>query len=641
MRKRYRAPSLFAILISLLNASACFANSPAFVSMMPAIAEMAYKATQIQMQFIVVKDYGTPAQPILSCQLTGMPSWATSVTFTASCSSAAKAATSYSGACNGGTISPTISFPEGSGSQCSFLLTVKGTPGTDSTSYSPKFTLTFGNRAQSFTSDTFGFSAASGKSTGTFRNITFQNYCPTVIYPGMAAGATKPAYLSSGATTKTTCTTGTNEGCYPGSTCVTTGPINQCFWNIPTPSNNYQLTAYSGSGAPSSTTFSIPVYDNGIQQQWSGNMAGRTNCTSPGYNCGVSDCGSTNSDGGCPLGQGFSTKGPITGNEITFQGGQGTLPAYQPNFAGLTIYKACGPTTGSCVILPDALGVDFYDVSTINGVTLPYAIKPTHDPLLSATDPYRCTPAGSTQPTSKLAASSWIFQPPAPEDYTWVHYTASPGSGCTVGGGGADGCACSTGHTTCTGTGSSCGIAYNTGGSTGTFLSQICGPDVITGAVGKPMTSYWTADEICAVDPTSNVGTLFNCSTDTDLNACLGSYSESCYTAGASDSCCGCPGPSIADQWSTLLGVPVPSSSTCKKTNSNWQTKALGINGSPTLPQPYVFWLKKACPTCYVYPYDDPNSTFTCGNGPKNSPNYNNTVNYTVIFCPQYAPVPL
>ena len=660
MKAVLRICCVFASLIAGLNATVCLAGPLAFVGRMPYSIEMAYKATKIQMEFDLVANGSLPSPvPIVSCQLKGLPSWAQSPvapSYSATCTYASGPVTTYTGVCDGNPIAPAKQpvFQNKPGSVCTMIVTVTGNPaasGTiDTKLYTPSFTMLLGSRRQSFVSDTFNFSAASGNATGVSRNIIFQSYCPADIYPGMAAGATQPAFMSNGANTLTTCTPGTNAGCYPGSTCVVTGSKNQCFWNVPTPSNSFKLAAYSGSGNPASTTFSVPVYDNGLQQQWSGNMAGRANCTSPGYNCAVSDCGSSSSNGGCPLGSGFSTKGPTTGNEITFQGGQGTSPTYLPKFAGLGIYKACGPTgPGSCNTQTQSLGVDFYDVSIINGVTVPYSIMPISNttapynpipPTYPTTkDPYSCSVVGNTQATTTLAASAWNFAPTNnPEDYVWVKYNASPG-GCTAGGGGPDGCACSTGHTTCTGTGSKCGIAYNTAGSAGSFLSQICGSDEITSTNSETMTTFWTAYEICAVDPTSSVGTIFQCTTGGgDLAHCTGSYSVSCYTSGAPNTCCGCPGPGTSDLWSTILGVLVPSSSTCASTNTTWQVASLGINGAPVGPQPYVKWLKKACPTCYTYPYDDPNSTFTCGNGVASAPVYSNTANYLVTFCPQYAP---
>jgi hypothetical protein len=658
MKRKSIVYSIFA-LITLVNTALCFAAPLAFVGRMPYSAEMAYKATQIQLEFDLVANSPKVPIPIQSCELPGLPHWAIAPkapTFQATCTYASGPSKSYSGYCNGKPIplDKQPVFQNKTGSVCTMFVTVSGNPVSsgkiDTKTYSPKFIMKLGSRRQSFISDEFKFSAASGKSTGKSRSIIFQSYCPADIYPAMAAGATQPAYMSSGKNTLATCTVSSNAGCYPGSTCVATGNKNQCFWKVPIPSNGFKLAAYSGTGTPHSTRFSVPVYDNGIQQQWSGNMAGRANCTTPGYQCAVSDCGSNAHNGSCPLGSGFSTKGPITGNEITFQGGEGTLPTLLPKFAGLAIYKACGPSgAGSCVVQTQALPVDFYDVSIINGVTIPYSITPVtnisppYNPITPSAppgpDPYSCSVAGNIQETTKLAASSWSFSPNPSEDYIWVQYNPTPGAGCTVGGGGANGCACSTGHTTCTSANSKCGIAYNPGGNTGTYLKQICGPDVIAGAPGKPMTTYWTADEICAVDSTSSIGVLFQCTTTgKDLNACTGSFAQSCYTKGASNSCCGCPGPSTPDLWSSILGVPVPSSSICANTNTTWQTAALGINGTPVPPQPYVLWLKQACPTCYTYPYDDPNSTFTCGNGVTNSPAYNNTVNYLVTFCPQHAP---
>jgi hypothetical protein len=42
--------------------------------------------------------------------------------------------------------------------------------------------------------------------------------------------------------------------------------------------------------------------------------------------------------------------------------------------------------------------------------------------------------------------------------------------------------------------------------------------------------------------------------------------------------------------------------------------------------------LKEACPTSYIYPFDDASSTFTCLNEEGN-----NTVNYLITYCPENA----
>ena len=46
---------------------------------------------------------------------------------------------------------------------------------------------------------------------------------------------------------------------------------------------------------------------------------------------------------------------------------------------------------------------------------------------------------------------------------------------------------------------------------------------------------------------------------------------------------------------------------------------------------PTLAWLKRACPTCYTYPFDDMSSTFQCSNQAA-SPSGTNSVPYAIIF---------
>src|SRR4051794_8765305 len=70
--------------------------------------------------------------------------------------------------------------------------------------------------------------------TGGSRVITFKNNCSYPVWFGIAGGSAG-SKLSG-----TTCNS--NSDCYPGSSCIQTGPIKQCFWNNPQPSNGtYQL----------------------------------------------------------------------------------------------------------------------------------------------------------------------------------------------------------------------------------------------------------------------------------------------------------------------------------------------------------------------------------------------------------------
>jgi hypothetical protein len=46
---------------------------------------------------------------------------------------------------------------------------------------------------------------------------------------------------------------------------------------------------------------------------------------------------------------------------------------------------------------------------------------------------------------------------------------------------------------------------------------------------------------------------------------------------------------------------------------------------------PTIAWLKKSCPTCYTYPFDDMSSTFQCTNH-KTSATGTNSIPYVITF---------
>ena len=64
----------------------------------------------------------------------------------------------------------------------------------------------------------------------------------------------------------------------------------------------------------------------------------------------------------------------------------------------------------------------------------------------------------------------------------------------------------------------------------------------------------------------------------------------------------------------------LPDTERCKNKNPAWNDRV----------KPTLWWLKKACPSAYTYPFDDMSSTFTC----KNMQNNVNSVNYQISFCP-------
>lgn len=267
----------------------------------------------------------------------------------------------------------------------------------------------------------------------------------------------------------------------------------------------------------------------------------------------------------------------------------------------------CGTGTNSCTegrgFLQPATQVefalqnqshDFYDVESINGMNIPMMVSPNipTQMLKKVNNPFTCGSPGAVAPVTQLGRCTWNMYPPRVE-YQWV---AKGGSQCTS-------------NSNCTAP-NLCGLSFDAQRSP--QLLKTCGK----------LLGYWTANQICGVDP--NYGYPFNCSRPlylpqstlkmSSLYACA--PINSCYLNGASSNCCGCA------NWSQL-GVDIPGPPyvpICVDSNSIWTSFV----------RPGLLWLKYACPTMYVYPYDDKSATFTC----QVIKNDLNLVDYTVTYCP-------
>lgn len=514
------------------------------------------------------------------------------------------------------------------------------------------------------------------------RTMTFKNYCPFSVYFGLSSGSAPALNVqnsNTACTSDSTCTaksafsrcisgycgggfcinnndagsgststdcavqTDPNAGpptndpspcngyicsfCNSSANCITGASCNtsnhQCYWDVPAPAdsstNHYQLAAYSGSGSPAqdSVTFTSYSSTNGYSLLWSGGIAGRTGCgSSPPYvsanscltaGCNLgSDTGTDDSaNGGCYLGQGFGSSSTSAG---------GANPVTQAEFTLVS------------------LAPDTYDVTLINGTNIPVNMYPATDgagaAIASPTsygNPYQCGSSGSSSATemnpvnstTTLGGCPWNFENtfltgnfPFNLAYRWVSNNT------------ATACAA---DSTCTQINPNyrCGLTSVAVGNSGSGSAQTtCG--ILLG--------YWSQDEICAANatynPTNNPSTeIVNCTTGTggtlggntliNLLACTGPAAQSCYTAGASQQICG-----GCTDWTQVTGVPSSSSviTLCTTPNSTyWVPYVLpGLN-----------FLKEACPSAYVYPYDDKASTFTC---PQNSGQ--SGVNYVIDFCP-------
>jgi hypothetical protein len=509
------------------------------------------------------------------------------------------------------------------GGACTVSLNVTK-PGNLAASTPFTFRLRYGSYNALLDSDAFALNGTNPlPPADAYRTITFKNSCNKNIWFGTITGAAPTKHILTGGSID--CDAGTDPGkqacvaaggacysrigapdaclsqaCSNDNDCVTGASCDsskaKCFWANPTPANqSFQLTTGQ------SNTVKIPEYTaNRLGVVWSGAFGGRTGCTATACTSALCTTGSENAQGVCSLGVGFQQ--PATQTEPTF----------------ITY-----PTGITPMSLPDA-----YDVTTINGANVPMSMYPTNEPIPTAGNPYTCGAAGFNQnvpatgsPTNTIGASSWqLATNQANVAYRYVvSSTATPQR-------------CST-DSNCS-TGQICGLNYSSE-SIGSTTAPGSG-FLVCGVFG----GWFTADEICGTNNNfTNAINLagasvenFQCSTPvalghmSDLYQCSGNYAVSCY-ASTSTNCCGCV------NWSSQgTTVEVPSNTAyvanCQAENPSWTGSCYGIK---TEVYDTILYLKRSCPSCYTYPFDDKSSSFTCSNG---STTTTNTEDYTVEFCP-------
>lgn len=376
--------------------------------------------------------------------------------------------------------------------------------------------------------------------------------------------------------------------CPVGSTCRQGGAVVEsttklfCFWDALVHVNGYKIESHGGSTVVNISASSRDP--NGII--WSGNFFGRMKCNESGI-CQVGSCG--NGTGlACAPGTGAAPGGVVTLGELTFQ--ENNNP-------------------------------DYYDVSIINGVNFGLSFGPESSSKLiqASNNAYICGVAGSLESmlnwpsntTSGLPAASWKMLPDQnsvypfngsvndPQRfYRWVDNASS-----TV---------CNA-ESNCSG-GLVCGYRLNSVYSsesginqgTNSVYTQYCGHHV----------AWLTADTIAgfgAIPNTTSAESIFNLNASwanpvageptiyvTNLQLCtintFSSFQNPAPSGSAGSSLLACGG--------TLWSQYTRGSSgfTLVTNNQNWQDNVL----------PTINWLKRGCPTCYSYPFDDPTSTFTC-----------------------------
>ncbi|WP_164014371.1 thaumatin family protein [Pyxidicoccus trucidator] len=379
---------------------------------------------------------------------------------------------------------------------------------------------------------------------------------------------------------------------------------------------------------------------------WSGGIFGRLGCQADGTKCQSADCGNAPGQP-CPLGKGGTN--PFSSAEFTLQ--------------------------------PNAL--DFYDVTIINGANVSIQMGPLGDggfAPASPPSPYSCGNAGGTSAQGNadagmLEACSWKFTPDTstglPADYS-VLLRAVTLPVCTSSSDCASGTSCvnnlcqptltkcsttqpycagnavcsnpnnpATGYCSACQADSDCSADAGTPTCGTTFLPGIGDMTPLVQACGKSI-GWWSYEDLCSMLPGYSYGPL-NCSqmmtagtvtdTLTNLFGCAGQFSSSCYnaTAGNTQACCGCatfPGNKAGSFWPTTLEAgnnPAQADAgQCVNNNAVWAQSV----------QPWLAFLKQACPTAYTYAYDDVTSTFTCmtpGTGVVDG-GAPNSVGYGIVF---------
>ncbi len=418
-----------------------------------------------------------------------------------------------------------------------------------------------------------------GVTAGTLSCLTDAD-CPTA-----ASGSCKGANAAAGVAG--TCQCSTQVDCGTVAQCNANNSL--CYWNLPVVASGQYHMPVSAQ-----TVLCFPPPQSGKNIQWSGNIFGRTGCDANGQNCQTGDCLS------------------ITGGACATATG-GVPPATLIEF-----------TLSNQVLSPSSLGPDYYDISIINGINLAASFSPVAGTYQATNnDPYSCTSPGATTQPGTLTGCSWTVTPSVSSvDQTNLLRDVNPvsfaNSGLCPNGGTPNSlgyCECSV-DSDCSSSGLVCGLALNA--KVNQQYTQVCGNKI----------GWWTANQICSSSvnnqsPLVPFGYPLYCadavtnsdlstSTRTNLHNCSKpagatnpEQSQSCYSNGAAFDCCGCATSLHADfgDWPTIVSSSFGGQDNgCYNNNSNWVTIA----------QPWLVFLKKACPTAYTYPYDDATSTFTC-----------------------------
>ena len=464
------------------------------------------------------------------------------------------------------------------------------------------------------------------------RVIKFANSSTSPVWVGITGGTSNSYETNTLVSTIDPSTSGPNKMCGPsnsagacptGSTCLQGGanPNSSttyfCYWDQPVPSNGYALA----SNATTSTSISISnsSYDPIADITWSGNFYPRQGCTLSSttgeLTCTVADCGNATSGSACAPGTG-GAPAVATLPEVTLQ----------------------------------LNNTDYYDVSIIGGANVKTSFGPdssaatTASPVPAASG-YSCGTAGGLAAQGSLAAADWNMATHVVDTFitgasTPYSFAAQTGVGSTayyqfvstVTPRQNTGC---TSSSACTTSGYKCGYDANAidNGTSSDYVTS-CGQHLAwlsanavwalnTSTASNTAPFHFTGSYTDAASAVIQYNQLFTCTAPTvsgysspitDVSQVCGctNWGDTALTAASGDA-------------SFTAAVAAPASA-CTANNT--------VTGSYLWTDyvlPSIAWLKKSCPTCYTYPFDDKSSTFQCSNQ-TTAATGTNSVPYVITF---------
>jgi hypothetical protein len=258
-------------------------------------------------------------------------------------------------------------------------------------------------------------------------------------------------------------------------------------------------------------------------------------------------------------------------------------------------------------------GNDFYDVSMINGISMPVMIKPEDNGTFTpSSDPYWCGAAGA--PVGDGGIRSGLKDYGCSYEYQNDFNSTSPGNdniGFNYVSDGNE--SCST-HSDCS-SDEICGLSAQTVSSNETRTT--CGKRV----------GYWTYAGLCSAPQVSsdikyaNSNITVDCATY--FNEALCPNPPVISSPWSETSICGCAAWSDDNDSEVLNNLPIGTGYKTSQCNKNliWSTEI----------EPKVKKVKEGCPTAYSYQYDDPYSTFQC----RSNSGTINMLNYEITMCPE------